>query len=779
MTAGARSTPRHRAAWVGVGAIVVLVGGFAGIFGAQSVANRDAENSAAVQTAAAVSVASTLRLALQHEQDLDTSAASFVAGNPQSSATAFREWVASEQAFERFPELDSIAAIALVPAAQLSGFALRESEDPAGSTGADGLLTVVPSGTRTYYCLETGSVTRPGSAVNPAGVDYCASPIGPELLAARDSGRNTYLPFMSGPHLSLAVGSAIYRSGAHPSTVAARRAAFIGWTGSQIEPQVLMDAALAGHPHTALTFRFGTGPSAVTFSAGRAPGGSMSTTIDLRNGWTVTTRSRVTPGTIVANQDARTFLLSALMISLLFALLVYALGTGRARATVLVRNRTEELTHLAFHDPLTGLPNRALILDRLDQMMLRSRRQHVEVGALYLDLDDFRDINDTLGHAAGDQLLVLVAERLSQVLREGDTVGRLGGDEFVVLIDDRSLTRGPELAAQRILEVMGPPFELDSTEVPVVVTASIGIAEGLRAHSEDLLHDADVALNQAKASGKRRAVVFTPPMQDAVDARHGLEVDLRDALLLRQFFLLYQPIVDLETGMITGAEALLRWHHPLRGVVEPMQFIPTLEATGLILPVGQWVLDEACRQGAAWQSAGHPLSVSVNVSANQLDEGTLVGEARQALSASGFTPDLLVLELTETILMHDVPTTVEQLTRLKATGVRISIDDFGTGYSSFAYLRRFPIDILKIDKAFVDAIADTRESAAIVHTLVQLGKVLGLEMVAEGIETDDQWLRLRGEGVEKGQGFKFARPLNAASFDLLLAGLVHGPVAPS
>jgi diguanylate cyclase (GGDEF)-like protein len=777
VTTGIPSIPRHRAAWVGVGVVVVLVGGLVGLVGAHGVATRDAATSAGVQTATAVSVASTLRLALQHEQDLDISAASFVAGAPGLTATAFQEWVASERAFERFPELDSIAAITLVPASQLSAFTRHEATDPAGPTGPNGLLSVVPAGTRGYYCLESGSVTRPGSAVYPAGIDYCDSPIGPELLAARDSGQNTYLPFTSGTHVSLAVGSAIYRGGAHPATVAARRTEFIGWTGSRIEPHVLMDSALAGHPHTALTFRFGSGPSAVTFSAGNAPAGPKTTTIDLHNGWTVATRSKAVSGAILANQDARDFLLSGLLISLLFAFLLYVLGTGRARATRLVRSRTEELTHLAFHDPLTGLPNRALILDRLDQMMLRTRREHVEVGALYLDLDDFKDINDTLGHAAGDQLLVLVADRLSTVLREGDTVGRLGGDEFVVLIDGKSLDRGPTLAARRILDVMARPFALDSTEVPVVVTASIGIAEGLRAHSEDLLHDADVALNQAKASGKRRAVVFTTPMQDAVDARHSLEVDLRDALPLHQFFILYQPIVDLETGVITGAEALLRWLHPRRGVVEPIEFIPTLESTDLIVPVGQWVLQEACRQGAAWQSAGHPLSISVNVSANQLDEGTLVGAVRQALATSGLSPDLLVLELTETILMHDVPTTVEQLTRLKATGVRISIDDFGTGYSSFAYLRRFPIDILKIDKAFVDAISHTAESAAIVHTLVQLGKVLGLEMIAEGIETDDQWMRLRGEGVKNGQGYKFARPLDATSVDRLLASLVHGPVA--
>jgi len=326
---------------------------------------------------------------------------------------------------------------------------------------------------------------------------------------------------------------------------------------------------------------------------------------------------------------------------------------------------------------------------------------------------------------------------------------------------------------------MAQPFELDATELPVVVTASIGIAEGLRDHPEDLLHDADVALNRAKASGKRRSVLFTSPMQDAVDARHGLEVDLRDALAAHQFFVLYQPIYDLETGVMTGTEALLRWRHPRRGVVGPVQFIPTLETTGLIITVGQWVLNEACRQGAVWQDAGHPLSISVNISANQLETGDLVGVVRRALSASGFAPDLLVLELTETILMHDVEATVDQLNRLKSTGVRISIDDFGTGYSSFAYLRKFPIDILKIDQTFVAAIADTWESAAIVHTLVQLGKVLGLEMVAEGIETDDQWTRLRAERVEKGQGYLFARPLDAQAIDHLLAEFVNGRAIPT
>ena len=779
MRDGVDPTPRHRVAWAVLAVAVVLVGGFASVLGARNIASHDAAVATQAQITSADAVASTLQLALQHEQDLDISAGSFVSANPDMTATQFRQWVASEDALARFPELVAIAGITLVPASGLNAFILRESHDPAGPTGSGGAVVVEPPGARAYYCLETGSVTRSGTPVYPAGVDYCASGLGPALLAARDSGENTYLPFKSGAISTLAVGSAIYQGGAHPSTVATRRAEFVGWTGSQIEPDVLMNAALAGHPHTAVTFEFGTGHGSVVYTAGRAARGAQVTTVDLHNGWHVLTRSTAVSNSIASNQGAYYFLISGMLISALLAFLIYVLGTGRSRATLLVQNRTEELTHLAFHDPLTGLPNRVLILDRLERMMLRFRREHAKVGALFLDLDNFKDINDTLGHAAGDQLLVLVANRLTRVLREGDTVGRLGGDEFVVLIDGQSLDKGPELAAQRILDVMAQPFELDATELPVVVTASIGIAEGLRDHPEDLLHDADVALNRAKASGKRRSVLFTSPMQDAVDARHGLEVDLRDALAAHQFFVLYQPIYDLETGVMTGTEALLRWRHPRRGVVGPVQFIPTLETTGLIITVGQWVLNEACRQGAVWQDAGHPLSISVNISANQLETGDLVGVVRRALSASGFAPDLLVLELTETILMHDVEATVDQLNRLKSTGVRISIDDFGTGYSSFAYLRKFPIDILKIDQTFVAAIADTWESAAIVHTLVQLGKVLGLEMVAEGIETDDQWTRLRAERVEKGQGYLFARPLDAQAIDHLLAEFVNGRAIPT
>jgi diguanylate cyclase (GGDEF)-like protein len=401
-------------------------------------------------------------------------------------------------------------------------------------------------------------------------------------------------------------------------------------------------------------------------------------------------------------------------------------------------------------------------------MLARSRREHTAVAALFLDLDNFKDINDTLGHRAGDELLVSVGERLKSAVRETDTVGRLGGDEFVVLADGVSLEAGVDVVADRLLDVMATPFVISASLVPLSVSASIGIAEGDRATPEEMLQDADIALYQAKAAGKQRAVTFAPSMQESVDHHRRLEVDLQGALEGKEFFLMYQPTVDLSTGAFTGVEALLRWRHPERGVVQPNDFIPALESSGLIVAVGAWVMHDACRQGAIWQSRGHRFTVSVNVAAKQLERDQLVTDVREAIAMSGFDANQLILELTETALMHDAGSTLSRLKLLKSLGVRIAIDDFGTGYSSLAYLRQFPIDILKIDRLFVSGIADSRESAALVHTLVQLGKVLGIETVAEGVETNDQRSRLENEKVDTGQGFLFARPLAVADLDQLL-----------
>jgi diguanylate cyclase (GGDEF)-like protein/PAS domain S-box-containing protein len=432
------------------------------------------------------------------------------------------------------------------------------------------------------------------------------------------------------------------------------------------------------------------------------------------------------------------------------------------------KDAEDKLAHAALHDSLTGLPNRALILNRAEQMLARARRERTPVAALFLDLDDFKDINDTLGHEAGDQLLANVATRMANALREGDTVGRLGGDEFVVLVEGASLAAGAEVVAERIRDVLTIPFDIEASDVPLAVTASIGIAEGDRTRPGELLRDADIALYRAKAAGKDCAVTFSPSMRKAVAEHRDIDVDLHHALAAGQFFLEYQPTVNLSSGEFNGVEALLRWHHPERGIVQPNDFIPALESSGLIVPVGEWVLYEACKQGAEWNRRGYPIKMSVNISVVQLERDRVIDDVHTALTTSGLDPAMLILELTESTLMHDVEETLIRLKLLKTLGVSLAIDDFGTGYSSLAYLRQFPIDVLKIDQSFVSGVGHSKESAAIVHTLVQLGKVLGLETVAEGIECEEQRQRLEAEDVNVGQGFLFSRPLSVDAVDRLL-----------
>ena len=427
------------------------------------------------------------------------------------------------------------------------------------------------------------------------------------------------------------------------------------------------------------------------------------------------------------------------------------------------------LAYQALHDPLTGLPNRTLILDRCEQMLVRSRRDHLPVAALFIDLDNFKDINDTLGHEAGDRLLQAVAKRFVATLRTSDTVGRLGGDEFVVLAEGVSLAAGPELVAQRLQDVLVEPFRIEGFEHrPLTVTASLGIASGPRDCAQNLLKDADIAVYRAKAQGKNRAVSFEPQMQSDVLDRLELGMDLRSALEHGQFFLLYQPVFDLDEVRPCGVEALLRWRHPTKGVVGPDNFIPMLEETGLILEVGRWVLDEACAQAARWHQLGYTPSMSVNVSMVQLASDQFVDEVDRALSSSGLDPRSLVLEITETMLMSDADATAGRLAHLKALGVRVAIDDFGTGYSSLAYLRQFPIDALKIDRSFIAAMDDSAESLALIHTLIELGRALGLETLAEGIEEHSQLKTLQNEQCERGQGFLFSRPVEPAVIEALL-----------
>jgi diguanylate cyclase (GGDEF)-like protein len=463
--------------------------------------------------------------------------------------------------------------------------------------------------------------------------------------------------------------------------------------------------------------------------------------------------------------------LNILQLSLEFSLLrmCECFEVERNRTDEELTRREEELAFLATHDALTGLPNRTLILDRTEQMLARSRRSQTPAAALFIDLDSFKDINDSLGHGAGDELLQAVAARLDGVTRESDALGRLGGDEFVVISEELSLAAGPELVAERLLDALAHPFNIGvDKKTRVSVRASIGIAIAEENTAEELLRNADIAMYRAKWDGRNRYAVFEAGMEEVVQNRVELEMDLREALEKDQFFLAYQPTIDLSDMTPTGVEALIRWRHPERGVLQPDTFIPLLEESGLIVDVGKWVLDQACAQVAGWRIADFPVALAVNVSARQLDSDQITADIEGALSDSGLDPEALTIEVTETTLMRNAEETSLRLTAIKRLGVRIAIDDFGTGYSSLAHLQRFPVDALKIDRSFITGLKSNQEGETLVHSLVQLGKALSIETFAEGIEQPDELSLLKDENCDNGQGFLFARPLDVVATEAFL-----------
>jgi diguanylate cyclase (GGDEF)-like protein/PAS domain S-box-containing protein len=440
------------------------------------------------------------------------------------------------------------------------------------------------------------------------------------------------------------------------------------------------------------------------------------------------------------------------------------------RDVIVSRERRLQMLHLAEHDALTDLPNRLLLNDRLARSIALARRYGRRLAVLFLDCDRFKHINDTLGHAIGDQVLRSVAKRLSTCVRESDTVSRHGGDEFLVLLSELDHPEDAEAIAQKIVTSIAEPHLIAGHELQL--TASVGIAlypeDGQDAQS--LIMRADTAMYYAKNTGRNRVGFYRPDMEAPAIKRSSIESELRSALDKNELELFYQPTIDLETGVISGAEALMRWRHPERGIIPPDQFIPAAEASGLIVPMGRWALREACRQAKAWQDAGLPaIPIAVNVSALQFRTAGFLDDIKRFLAETALASQYLELELTESALMVDTASTTSLLEVLKQSGIMLKVDDFGTGPSSLSYLQRCPVDVLKIDQSFVADIDPKFQSAPLVRAVIAMGKSLGCRVVAEGVETRQQFAYLRAENCDEGQGYHFSPPVNAATFERLLS----------
>jgi diguanylate cyclase (GGDEF)-like protein len=785
-----RAHSRRVTALVWIMLAACVIGSLVAAFAQRSSVRADARQSFRATSA---DVAASMASALRRNTDFLAAQAATLALEPDMTNAQFARWIASTGAVKRYPGGIGYGFIQQVPASELAEFGRRLVADPPPSAHAVRRLDVFPAGKRPMYCfLRLGA---PASSVKaPLGLDVCA-PGRPEatvagvpspqmrtnaLPATRDSGQMEVTRFVGVADVFLLVAP-IYRGGQTPPTVAGRRAAALGWTISTVSGQAVL-AAAGGVKHglrVQISHRNAGESPVIVAASGSAERDAPTVTVPINadGAWSVRIAGGATRSGPSADVQFWAILLAGLGISGLLFGFVRVLARGRVQALSMVARKTTELRHLALHDGLTDLPNRALILDRVEHAIARARRHSGQLAVMFLDLDGFKVVNDTLGHAAGDQLLRIVSARLRGLLRDSDTVGRLGGDEFVILVEGDSLDAGPEVIADRIREVLAEPFDLDAGEqASIHIGVSIGIALGLRDNAEDLLRDADIALYEAKDTGRGRFVLFAPEMHTIIERRAELEHDLAQAVQRDQLLLAYQPTFDLATNTMNGVEALLRWEHPTRGLVMPDDFIPIAEATGLIVPIGRWVLEQACRQAAEWQRPDRALSVSVNVSGRQLDTDTgFLVHVQEALAAGGLAPSLLTLEITETVLMRDAGASAAQLRKLKALGLRIAIDDFGTGYSSLGYLRQFPVDALKIDRSFITDLASNPEASTLIHTLVQLGKSLGIETLAEGIEETSQLRHLRREACDSGQGYLFARPLTPEAVTEMLAGEAPQP----
>jgi diguanylate cyclase (GGDEF)-like protein len=657
-----------------------------------------------------------------------------------------------------------------VPAIESSSAVTESPSSVAASSAASTLeaakaaLNIVPAGDRPFYCLTAAEVVRGSAPHAPTGLDYCAR--GQSLLAARESGRAIVKP-LARRHGALEVWTPVYRGVATPPSGGARIGAFVGWLREVLRPGMLAQQALASHPGYALRLRYGAGAAAIA-AVGSPPAEAQAAVSRLRNGWGVQSFGPAATLTLLSDGRAAWALAAGVLLSLLIGLAILAFGVRRGPVEPTPRVQSappppQPQATEVLYDPLTGVPARALTLDRAGRMLARAGRQSgVLAGALLIDVDWFKDVNEKLGREAGDQLLQIVAQRLENAMRSQDTVGRLGDDKFLVLVETSASGVRPDALAQRVIEALHRPVELESFGPSFFMTASIGVAFGRYEAADDLLRDAELALKSAKAAGKDRYTLFNASMRSVIEGRGVLEAELNAALQDGQLFLLYEPIWDMGTRYVAAVEALLRWRHPKRGVLSPEEFMPLAEESGLIVPIGRWALEEACNRAAAWEVAGERIGVCVKVSDKQLNREGFVTDIRRALQQSGLQPSRLTLEISETAVMHDVTLAGERLAEIKQLGVKVAIDDFGaSGYAYHSDLRRLPLDSLRVDRGSLAASDDEAYRNWLLEAILIVGRELSLAVVAKGVDSQEQAGALRGMGCTMAQGLFMGEPVSA------------------
>ena len=786
---------------------LILVAGLAAGAGAgwMWASRTDHDDRQAFDLRASQSVAR-LTTAIQSQVDLALATRATIDQNPLPTNRALSDWFASSGATRLEHALGVTYIQRVATKGELVYFLYGAVADPVTAAPWTAPFALTPKGSPPPYCMTRLLALAPaplgaGDTVSPPGLDWCATSMSSALTSSTESGDAVMSTILTSgervrlgllgagitPATNVAAGTValnhlasraalilvpVYR-GAIPLMVGDRQSALVGWAGAIFDLPAMVEDAVSGQAGIGLTLsqESDSGAAPLVVGAGRPIRlGGLTDFFDLGVGgnWSIAVTGAAPSG--LASGSAQGAVVGSLvaMAALLVAFLARRTwGAGRGLALSAGADGGG-LGPDGSRDPLTGLPTRPIIIDRAEHMLARSRRNESSAAALVVGLDDFSDLNALYGWEVGDKVLTAVAKRLLATLREVDTVGRLAGDEFVVLAEGEP-AGAPDVIAERLLDGLRTPFRLGG-EGPgeIAVSASVGIALGPRLSADNLVRDAGIAMRQAKQAGRGRCALFEQDTPQATESRLALEEDLRRAVAHGEFALRYQPIFDIESRIPTGVEALVRWERRDGRILPPDHFLTALERAGLMEELGRWVVHEACRHAAELRRRGRSISVFVNVAASQLETDSLDLDVSEALSVSRLDPNALVLEVAEMSLLTNTDLVPDRLAALKALGVRIAVDDFGTGFSSLAYLRRLPIDILKIERSFIVSMATPEESSMVLRTLVDFGKSLGLEVIAEGIEHEGQIDPLLATQCDLGQGFLYARPMTAAQLELFL-----------